>query len=171
MRVVLFRHGIAGSRDARRWPNDALRPLTARGRERTEQAARGLKRLFPVTRILTSPLLRATQTAEILRTTYSLTRAIEEVASLAPIGSHREILARLRALRPSEHVALVGHEPDLGKLAAVLVFGAPNGNLPIKKAGACVVDFVGHPEPGTGKIVAFLPPRLLRRRSRTRTPS
>jgi len=166
MRVVLFRHGIAGSRDARRWPNDALRPLTARGRERTEQAARGLKRLYPVTRILSSPLLRASQTAEILRAAYGLTREIEVVPALAPIGSHREILTRLAALKPAESVALVGHEPDLGKLAAVLVFGAPNGNLPLKKAGVCVLDFVGLPEPGAGKIVALLPPRLLRRRTR-----
>ncbi len=167
MRVVLFRHGIAGDRDPRRWPNDALRPLTTRGRERTEAAARGLKRLFPLTRILSSPLLRATQTAEILRAAYGMTREIEVVPALAPVGSHREIITRLRALRPGENVALIGHEPDLGKLAAVFVFGAPNGNLPLKKAGACVVDFVGHPEAGTGKIVALLPPRMLRRRARS----
>jgi phosphohistidine phosphatase len=165
MRVVLFRHGIAGTRDARRWPNDALRPLTARGRERTEAAARGLKRLFPLTRILSSPLLRATQTAEILREAYGMTREIEVLPALAPMGSHRDILVRLGGLRPGESVALVGHEPDLGKFAGVMVFGAPNGNLQLKKAGACIVDFVGHPESGAGKVLALLPPRLLRRRT------
>lgn len=165
MRVVLFRHGIAGNRDPRRWPNDALRPLTSRGRERTEQAARGLKRLYAPTRILASPLLRATQTAEILRSACGLTREIELVPALAPGGGYRDVLTRLNALKANEIVALVGHEPDLGKLAGVLVFGAPNGNLPLKKAGACIVDFVGHPDSGAGKIVALLPPRLLRRRA------
>lgn len=164
MRVVLFRHGIAGSRDARRWPDDALRPLTARGKERTEQAARGLRKLMPVTRILSSPLLRATQTADILRSVYEVTREIELVPALSPGGSYHEVIQRLRALRPSESVALVGHEPDLGKLAAVLAFGAPASSLPLKKAGACIIDFVGKPESGHGKLFALLPPRMLRRR-------
>ena len=171
MRIVLFRHGIAGTRDPRRWPNDALLPLTTRGRERTEQAARGLKRLYAPTRILSSPLLRAAQTAEILRSASGLTREIELVPSLAPGGGYRDVLTRLNALKANEVVALVGHEPDLGKLAGVFVFGAPNGNLPLKKAGACIVDFVGHPDSGEGKIVALLPPRLLRRRAKTETKS
>src|SRR4029078_1637243 len=114
MRVVLFRHVIAGTRDPRRWPNDALRPLTARGRERTEQAARGLKRIFAPTPILSRPLLRATQHAEILRSACGLSREIETVPALAPGGGYRDVLTRLNALKANEVVALVGHEPDLG---------------------------------------------------------
>src|SRR5687767_14579324 len=99
VRVVLFRHGIAGTRDARRWPDDGLRPLTARGKERTEQAARGLRKLLPVTRILSSPLLRATQTADILRSVYEIPREIELLPAIAPGGSYHEVIQRLRAMR------------------------------------------------------------------------
>lgn len=171
MRVVLFRHGIAGSRDSRRWPDDEQRPLTARGRERAEQAARGLKRSQAVTRILTSPLLRCTQTAEILREAIGLARESEPVAALAPGGSYHEVLERLAKLPSSESVALVGHEPDLGKLAAVFVFGAPATGMALKKAGACIVDFVGKPASGAGRLLAFLPPKMLRRRARNAVKS
>src|SRR5215831_7003605 len=125
MRIVLFRHGPAGSRDPRRWPDDGQRPLSPRGIERTEQAARGLVRIMPLHRIVTSPLLRAAQSAELLRKAVDSKREVE-------------------------------------------VLDAPARSLPLKKAGVCVIDFVGGPTPGDGKLVAFLPPRFLRRRSATK---
>ena len=168
MRIVLFRHGPAGSRDARRWPDDGLRPLSPRGVERTEQAARGLVRLVAFDRILTSPLLRSTQTADLLRKAADLKREVEVLDSLVPGGSYHETVTSLKNFKASETLALVGHEPDLGKLAAVLIFAAPARSLPLKKAGVCVIDFVGAPTPGDGKLVAFLPPKFLRRRSGAR---
>lgn len=171
MQVVLLRHGIAGSRDERRWPDDSSRPLTSRGRERTAQAAAGLTRLVAITRILSSPLVRAHQSAEILREAADLSRPIETSTPLSPGGSTAELLKRLRALRANECVALVGHEPDLGRLAAALCFKAAGATLPLKKAGACIIDFIGHPERGAGRLLAFLPPRMLRRRTRRRVNS
>ena len=171
MRVVLFRHGIAGSRDPKRWPDDGLRPLTSRGRERTAHAARGLARILDLSRILSSPLVRASQTAEIVKDAFDMTCGIETLIALRPGGPAAEVVARLRLLRPTETIALVGHEPDLGKLAGVLLFGSATHPLPMKKAGACIIDFVGKPEPGRGKLLAFLPPRLLRRRSRKKASS
>ena len=165
MRIVLFRHGPAGRRDDRRWPDDGQRPLTPRGIERTEQAARGLTRALGLTRIVTSPLVRATQSAEILREVAELKRECETLDALAPGGSYHEVVAHLKTLKASETVALVGHEPDIGKLAAVLIFAAPARSLPLKKAGVCVIDFVSTVNPGEGRLVAFLPPRFLRRRS------
>jgi phosphohistidine phosphatase len=64
--------------------------------------------------------------------------------------------------RPGSTLVLVGHEPDLGRLAGVLLFGAPRA-LPMRKAGACVIDFVGAVEPGEGRLHGFVPPRALRR--------
>ena len=69
----------------------------------------------------------------------------------------------LRVVR-GETVALVGHEPDLGKLAGTLVFGAPSA-LPLKKAGACAIQFEGAARPGAGRMVWLLTPRLLRRQA------
>jgi phosphohistidine phosphatase len=162
MLIVLFRHGPAGERDASRWPDDAKRPLTPKGERRTLEAARGLGRLLPGhVHVLTSPLARAEQTARVLERVLKPER-LKVTAALAPGVSYRRVIEELAALDSAECVVLVGHEPDLGKLAGVLVFGAPAA-LGLKKAGACSVEFVGTPAPGQGRLEWFLPPRLLRR--------
>jgi phosphohistidine phosphatase SixA len=64
MKIILFRHGPAGARDPSRWPDDAERPLTARGEKRTRLAAMGLRRVEKnIERLITSPLKRADRTA------------------------------------------------------------------------------------------------------------
>jgi phosphohistidine phosphatase len=162
MQVILFRHGPAGRRDATRWPEDAKRPLSPRGEQRTRAAARGIGRLAgEVTHLATSPLVRAVQSAAALHDEIGAPepRALE---ALAPGGGYRRTLEWLRGLPSEAVVVLVGHEPDLGKLAGVLLFGAPAA-LPIKKAGACAVEFVSEVAPGAGRLKWFLPPRALRR--------
>lgn len=164
MLVVLFRHGPAGRRDASRWPDDSLRPLTERGRERTRDAARGLGRLLKKTPlVITSPFVRAAESAEILHKVLDPKKAVETLDTLRPGGSVRAVVKRLEAAGTGDIVILVGHEPDLGKLAGTLVFGAPATGLPLSKSGACVITFVGPVRPGEGRLHAFLPPRLLRR--------
>jgi phosphohistidine phosphatase len=164
MRIYLFRHGLAGSRDASRWPDDNARPLTPRGVERTRKAALGLAALEPKpTLILTSPLKRAEQTARILRDALGLSKDMETLEALSPGGSYRAVLQRLGECDANANVFLVGHEPSLGKLAGVLLFGAPASSLPLKKAGACVVQFEGPLKAGDGRLHWFLPPRVLRR--------
>jgi len=162
MIVVLFRHGPAGTRDAERWPDDRRRPLSERGVIRTRAAAGGLTRCVEGTpRILTSPLVRCASTADLLRETFGLADAPETLAALAPGGAARDTLRRLTELRDEDLVILVGHEPDLGSFAGVLVFGAPTA-LPLKKAGACAVRFDGAPKAGGGVLQWLLPPRALR---------
>jgi phosphohistidine phosphatase len=167
MLVYLFRHGPAGRRDPSRWPDDSLRPLTPRGVERTRQAARGLARIErDATAIWTSPLLRAMQTATILSEELGLEDALETTELLAPGDAHRGVIHRLAEADPSSNIFLVGHEPDLGRLAGYMLFGAPASSLPLKKAGLCVVAFDGAPHAGTGELEAFMPPKLLRRLAR-----
>ena len=166
MRIVLLRHGPAGTRDPSRWPDDAARPLTSRGRERTRRAAQGVRRLVDgVALVLTSPLVRARETADLLAAVVEPEKDVETLDSLAPGGSTRPILARLGRLEPDSTVVLVGHEPDLGKLAGLLVFGAP-APLPLKKAGACSISFADSPAAGTGRVDWLLGPALLRRLAR-----
>lgn len=167
MRLVLFRHGPAGDRDPVRWPDDSARPLTEKGVARTRSAALGLLALERrLSVVLTSPLARALQTARLLAEAAELDAPIE-LDALAPGESWRQVLAALARLHEETRlgdddvVALVGHEPELGKLAGVLLFGAPQ-SLPMKKAGACAVDFRGVPAAGTGSIRWFLGPRALR---------
>ena len=162
MQIILFRHGPAGERDLERWPDDALRPLTAKGRERTRRAARGLGTLLgrqPV--ILTSSLKRAHQTADLLAVEL-LTPAPTLEPALEPGGSQAALIERLAALQSDQTVVLVGHEPDLGALAGFLVSGG-GLDLTLKKAGACLIHFVSEVEPGEGRLDWFLTPRILRR--------
>ena len=163
MRVVLFRHGPAGKYDPERWPDDSDRPLTARGIERTRLAARGVARLeVGIRRILTSPLRRAEESATLLADACEESAVVERLEALAPGHSFRTVIAKLAESGPDEVVALVGHEPDLGKLAGVLLLGAP-ASLPLKKAGACVISFADVVAPGAGRLEWLLPPRTLRR--------
>lgn len=165
MQVILFRHGPAGKRDPERWPDDALRPLTTRGRERTRRAARGLGALLardPV--ILTSSLKRAKQTADLLAEELLVPRA-EVESALEPGGAQRRLLERLATLKSDQCAVLVGHEPDLGVLAGKLVGGGMT-SLPLKKAGACLIHFVGALEAGKGRLDWLLTPRVLRRLGR-----
>lgn len=163
MRIILFRHGPAGRRDATRWPDDGLRPLTPRGESRTRAAANGLVRCEPrIEAILSSPLVRAATTARLLARALDGDVQVQDLDALRPGGSWRRILAHFATLPPGGTVALVGHEPDLGKLGGTLVFGAPCA-LPLKKAGACAIDFDGAATPGNGRLAWLLPPRFLRR--------
>lgn len=163
MKLVLFRHGPAGRPDPRRWPDDAVRPLTGRGEERTRVAARGLRRLLGSgsIAIVTSPYVRCASTARILAECFETQRVAEHEA-LEPGGSYRSVIALLGDRTPGEVLVLVGHEPDVGKLAGTLLFGAPSP-LPLRKAGACVLHFVGAVEPGAAILHGFYPPRTLRR--------
>ena len=168
MRVVLLRHGPAGKQDPERWPDDAERPLSARGIGRTRMATSGLARLERgIGLILTSPLKRARETAEMLAEAREGEARLEVLDALSPGNSYRSVVDRLRELDADQTVALVGHEPDLGKLAGVLLLGAPAA-LPLKKAGACVVGFPQQVEAGAGRLEWFLPPRVLRRYARSR---
>jgi phosphohistidine phosphatase len=162
MLVILLRHGPAGRRDPSRWPNDESRPLTTRGEERTHAAARGLAKVIPAgAHVLTSPLERSRQTAAILEDALS-PQAVEVLDLLAPGASYRGVIGHLQNLDSGSTVVLVGHEPDLGRLAGVLLFGAPSP-LPLRKAGGCAVEFVGEVAPGGGRLLWFATPKMLRR--------
>jgi phosphohistidine phosphatase len=143
-----------------------MRPLTTRGIARTRSAALGLIRLESgITHILTSPLKRAAETAELLGDALAGAVKVESFDGLAPGRPFRTTLARLADLGLDDVVVLVGHEPDLGKLAGVLLIGAPAA-LPLKKAGACAIAFDGMVVSGGGQLEWFLPPKVLRRRMR-----
>ena len=160
MRLVLVRHGPATRRDAERWPNDALRPLTSRGVRRSRDAARGLARVEPdIGLIATSSLTRALQTARVFAQVLDVA-GVEEFDALEPGGSRDRILEFLAARAAERSVMLVGHEPDLGELAGALLFGSPSG-LSIKKAGACAIAFDAEVQVGAGSLRWFLPATML----------
>jgi len=162
MRLVLFRHGPAETRDPARWPDDSVRPLTSDGVERTRDAARGVARMEPrIVRVFSSPAVRALDTARILSTALDLGPEPELLPSLAPEWAWRTTLERLASEAADAVVALVGHEPGLGLLAGGLLRAAGDGALVLKKAGACSIT-CEVPEPGRGRLRWWLRPAALR---------
>ena len=165
MKLILFRHGPAEDRDAERWPDDSVRPLSRWGERRTRAAAQGLRRFEgKIDRILTSPFVRADRTAGILCQALGFDEP-EKLDAAVPGGSQRRILDALNGGKHAETVVLVGHEPDLGILAGLLVMNG-NGTFPLKKAGACAIEFDGPVRAGAGTLAWFAPPRLLCRIAR-----
>jgi phosphohistidine phosphatase len=168
MRVILFRHGPAGDRDPARWPDDAARPLTSRGERRTRLAALGLGRIAKkIERVMTSPFERADRTAKILGRELGF-EPVETLEALVPGGSSRKVIEALNQKPGASTVVVVGHEPDLGALAGLLVFN--NGaTIPLKKAGACSITFESAVRPGAGTLEWVAPPRMLCRVTRKRS--
>ncbi len=122
MEVCLVRHAIAVERGAAGYSDDRVRPLTADGRKRMAEAAAGLTGLFVAEKILSSPLLRARQTAEILGKAWKL--PVVEVDGLGN-GDHAGLLETLGGV-DAERVALVGHEPWMSEFLSVLLTGDPS---------------------------------------------
>ncbi len=161
MDLILVRHAIAFERDPARWPDDRERPLTRNGEERFRKAARGLERLFPsVDVVLSSPLTRAWQTAQILKEEAAWPAPVE-CEELEPDRKPAEMFDILRS-RSNGPVALVGHEPHLGELISLLLTGADDGAaFELRKGGVARLE-LEKPMPGEGVLRWLMPPKILR---------
>jgi phosphohistidine phosphatase len=158
--LYLIRHGIAEER-GEKWPDDAKRPLSADGMSKMEKTARGLARLdieFDV--ILTSPLIRTRQTADIVAAELSPHPAIVNTDALAPGGDFAAVMTALEKQSRRTRIALVGHEPAIGELAARLI--GSRHPIEFKKGAICRIDVDEIPPNGPGDLRWFAPPRLLR---------
>ena len=162
MDVILFRHGIAV--DANNWKgDDSTRPLTPEGADRTKQGAQGLSRLkVQPDHVFSSPLVRARQTAELVKAQLAVPTKIELVEDLLPDAPPDALLARLANLPARSVVLCVGHEPHLSTTLSVMISGKTAASIEMKKAAACGVGFVGVPKAGVGVLQWLLPPRILR---------
>jgi phosphohistidine phosphatase len=158
--LYLVRHGLAEDRgDA--WPDDTKRPLTSEGLSRMRKAARGLAGLgVGLDVVLTSPLVRARQTAEILAAAMDPRPPLATVDSLAPEGSYATLLADLEKHARKTRIALVGHEPGIGELAARLI--GSRHSIEFKKGAVCRVDVDDIPPSGPGDLRWLLTPKILR---------
>ena len=127
VRLYLVRHAKAAPGDP-----DGLRPLTPEGREQARLLAERLAAEQPDA-VVTSPLLRARETAEVLARACGLEAEPDEL--LAPGATSAD--ARQAAAGRGERVVLVGHQPDLGRIAAALTGGE---EPPFPTAGMAVID-------------------------------
>lgn len=157
--LYLIRHGIAADQGPE-FPDDGDRPLTIQGIERFHLEVKGLRQLdVRLDRILTSPLVRAVQTAEILASGMECGAALVRVDALRPGGRFDALTAALARLGDDEAIALVGHMPSIGLFAARLI-GAKEP-LAFKKGGVCRIDSPTLPPSGAGQLRWLMPPRAL----------
>jgi phosphohistidine phosphatase len=143
MRIYLLRHGEAGDREDWTGP-DEERPLTAEGMAEMRDVARGMRALkLRLEGVVSSPLVRARQTAEIVA--HKLKLELREEPALAAgcsfdalsqvIGAHAPT-----ATDPKAGVLLVGHEPDFSTAARCLISRNSNSAIALAKGGLCRVD-------------------------------
>ena len=159
--VYLVRHAIAAERGDE-WKDDGKRPLTERGIQRFREAAAGLKALeVRIDEIFTSPLVRAKQTADLLAAALQPRPSVKLLSELAPGHSPSVVMAQLAKVAKRRRLALVGHEPDLGELAAHLIGG--KRPVPFRKGGICRLDLEGLSSTRAGSLIWFVPPRVLRK--------
>lgn len=159
MQIYILRHGIA--EDQKPGGSDADRALTKEGREKLEAV---LKRaaesgVSPST-ILTSPFLRATQTAEIAAKILRHVSAPVRTEALIPSGSPRGVWDEIRGYRGADQVLLAGHEPLLGQVASYLL-GAPALQIDMKKAALVRIDLEGFRGEPRGVLKWMLTPKLV----------
>ena len=160
--LYLVRHAIAAERGPN-YPDDRERPLTSEGIARFKQAVDGLKDFdVKLELVLTSPLTRAMHTAELLVAGIGGKPRLDTLEALAPGGRLSQVLdAITKVSKRSHQIALVGHEPDLGELAARLL--RARGTIEFKKGAVACIELDGAMPTGPGTLRWLLPPRALRK--------
>lgn len=165
MNLYFMRHGIALPTEDSATPSDHERPLSSKGTKRTRRAAKGIRRLglsFDV--VLTSPLVRARQTAEIVCAALTDEIPIVELPTLAPECPVDALMADLGSYRDRANLLLVGHEPSLSKILSHLLHG--KGGLPLgvglKKGTLCRIQLDTFPPTGPATLGWLLTPKQLR---------
>jgi phosphohistidine phosphatase len=168
MKLYLLRHGDAVEHgDPRFKEND--RPLTPKGIQRTKQLAHVLREMeITFDAVLSSPLTRARETAEILARGMKLQDNMRFSEHLAPSGSMEELVHQINTIRPApKNVVLVGHEPYLSGFTSLLCTGAPGLPMVFKKGALCrlqvevlsvgkcaMLDWLLQP-----RVIGFSPPK------------
>lgn len=159
MRLLLVRHAIALDRDTP-GVSDHLRPLTEEGIAKFKKTARGLAALVTADLVLTSPLLRAKQTAEILAHHWPGVATQEN----DPLGTGSRILFEesLRRAADDAVIAAVGHEPFMSEWTGNWLGAAGSSAFEFKKGGAALIEFHGPPTEEAGRLAFFLSPKAIK---------
>ena len=142
MKLYILRHGEAADHGDRRYASDAERPLTPKGVKRTRQLTNALRQMditFNV--ILTSPLVRARQTAEIVARGLEREKHLRLTNHLSLSGAYVDLVAQIENARPqAKAILIVGHEPHLSGLISLLCTGGSSLGLTLKKGGLCRLE-------------------------------
>lgn len=158
--IYVVRHALAAERGPE-YPDDTRRPLTPKGIERFREGVAALAALeVQLEEILTSPYVRARQTADLLAEGFDPAPKITNMHALAE-GSATEVVETLARHARRKHLALVGHAPGIGEIAARLI--GSRRPLEFKKGAIACVEVEALPLARPGTLRWFLTLRMLQR--------
>ena len=162
MMLYILRHATA--EEAASGGDDGARRLTERSKEKMRGAASGLRAMgLTFETILTSPLARATETAELVAAAYDNSPPPQVLPALATGVAATEAVSALRAFAKQSDVMIVGHEPQLGQIASILLTGAGDVvHFKLKTGGCIAIDLPARFERGGGELRWMLTHRQLR---------
>lgn len=150
MKLYLVRHAIA--EDLADHEEDSLRPLTEKGREKMKKIAAALKDIgVHPDLIVSSPYVRASQTASVLAKELKYKEELRYSDFLVPTGEADDMIGEIKEKYSVEELMLVGHEPSISSLASILLAGKPELSINFKKGGVCClsVDDLHHDRKAT----------------------
>lgn len=167
MKLILFRHGLAMDREMAlaQKMDDYRRPLTPKGRDKTEKMAKLLKSFdFEIDLLVSSPLVRALQTAEILFPVVK-SKDIFECAELVPSAPPQAFAQWLKIhSNNATCIVAVGHEPQLSAFASWALAGATHSFIELKKSGMICLEFESFEDISmkSAELLWVLAPKLLK---------
>jgi phosphohistidine phosphatase len=165
MNLYIVRHGIAVQRGS---PgiDDSERALTEEGVLKMRNIAAALCRLkYRPELMLSSPLVRARQTAEILLQAFGKGIELKILSALAPSGVRRELYREISCMNKKGVTSLmiVGHQPSLGEIAGEIAFGSSKNFVELKKGGVCAIEMESVQGIPKGILAALLSPSIMLR--------
>ncbi len=165
MEIYIIRHGDAIDQADPRVKGDAMRWLTDTGRDEVTVSARLLAKLgVAPDLVLTSPMVRARQTAEIVTDLIGPAGGPVESEHLVYGGSLAGVLDDVLRHGPPGRIVLTGHMPSVGALVGYLAWAMPENNVPFRTAEVCRIDLPDDsPLPGFGDLRWLIPPKIARK--------
>ncbi len=140
MNLYIVRHAIAVERGTSGYEDDSQRPLTEGGRKKMKKIVKGMRQLdVELDKILTSPYVRARDTAQILADGFKLKDKIAFSDNLIPPGNFDRLIDEVLEKYEVGSLALVGHEPMLSSFISFLMIGKPESAITLKKGGVCLL--------------------------------
>ena len=164
MRLYIVRHAIA---DPHGTPGieDDDRDLTEEGIQKMRLSAAGLRSLGYIPELLiSSPLIRAIRTAEILAEAFGKGVELKISQALAPAGNRGDFYREMEQYsKKLNGLMIVGHQPSLGEIAGEIAWGSPDHFIELKKGGACAIEVGSVRATPRGSLISLLTPSILRR--------
>ena len=141
MNLYIIRHAIAVDEATSEYESDSERPLTDKGRKKMRQIAKALRNLgVEFDLILSSPYVRACETAEILADVFKMKNKVVFSDNLIPLGNPQLVIGEINEKHSVDSLAIVGHEPHLSTLIGLLTAEGSTLEITLKKGGVCYLS-------------------------------